>query len=72
MNCGSVLSFQVSTTWGLRPNARQIRETDDCDKPVSAAIDLVDQWLFWPRPFSVRVRVTRTSMLVGDLPRGAP
>jgi len=43
MNSGSVLSFQVSTTWGLRPKARQIRETDDCDRPVSAAIDRVEQ-----------------------------
>jgi len=38
MNCGSVLSFHVSTACGLRPKARQIRETDDCDSPVSAAI----------------------------------
>ena len=29
MNSGSVLSFQVSTTCGLRPNTRQIRDTDD-------------------------------------------
>ena len=28
---------------GLEPKARQIRETDDCDRPVSAAIVLVDQ-----------------------------
>ena len=43
MNSGSVLSFQISTTWGSRPKARQIRDTDDCDRPVSAAIVLVDQ-----------------------------
>ena len=72
MNSGSVLSFQVSTTCGLRPNARQIRETDDCDRPVSAAIDLVDQWLSWPRPFSVRVRVTRTSTCSSVIFRAAP
>jgi len=42
MNYGSVLSFHVSTTCGLRPKACQIRETDDCDRPVSAAIDRVD------------------------------
>ena len=43
MNSGSVLSFHVSARWGLRPKARQIRDTDDCDSPVSPAIDLVDQ-----------------------------
>jgi hypothetical protein len=43
MNSGSVLSFQVSTRCGLSPKARQIRDTDDCDNPVSAAIDRVDQ-----------------------------
>lgn len=26
-------------------NARQILETVDCDMPVAAAIDLVDQWV---------------------------
>src|ERR1700691_4264642 len=72
MNSGSVLSFQFPTTWGLRPKARQIRETDDCDRPVSAAIDLVDQWLSWPRPFSVRVRVTRTSTCSSVIFRAAP
>ena len=72
MNSGSVLSFQVSTTCGLRPNARQIRETDDCDRPVSAAIDLVDQWLSCPRPFSVRVRVTSTSTCSSVIFRAAP
>jgi len=43
MNCGSVLSFHVPTAWGFSPKARQIRETDDCDRPVSAAIVRVDQ-----------------------------
>lgn len=37
-----------------RPNDRQIPDTDDCDSPVSSAIDLVDQCVFCPRPFSVR------------------
>ena len=72
MNSGSVLSFQVSTTCGLRPNARQIRETDDCDRPVSAAIDRVDQWLSCPRPFSVSVRVTSTSTCSSVIFRAAP
>ena len=43
MNCGSVLSFHVSTMCGLRPNARQIRETADWDRPWDLAIDRVDQ-----------------------------
>jgi hypothetical protein len=46
----SVLSFRVSTTCGLRPKARQIRETEDCDRSISAAIDRVDQCESCPRP----------------------
>jgi hypothetical protein len=42
-NCGSVDSFQVCTACGLSPNARQIRDTADCDIPVADAIDRVDQ-----------------------------
>jgi hypothetical protein len=40
---------------------RLIRETDDCDRPVSAVIARVDQCESCPRPFSVSVRVTSTS-----------
>jgi hypothetical protein len=43
MNCGSVDSFQVSTKWGLSPDARQIRLIAVCDRPVASAIDRVDQ-----------------------------
>jgi hypothetical protein len=43
MNWGSVDSFQVWTMWGLRPKARQIRETADWDMPSDLAIDRVDQ-----------------------------
>ncbi len=42
-NCGSAESLKVSCLCGLRPNARQIRETAVCDMPVAAAIDRVDQ-----------------------------
>jgi hypothetical protein len=48
MNCGSVDSFQVSTKCGSSPNARRIREIDDCDRPVALAmyrVDLVHQTL---------------------------
>jgi hypothetical protein len=43
MNRGPAGNFRVSTKWGLRPEARQIREIADCDMPVAAAIDRVDQ-----------------------------
>jgi hypothetical protein len=34
MNCGSVDSLKVSTWWGSRSNALQIRPTVDSDRPV--------------------------------------
>jgi hypothetical protein len=43
MKYGSVDSLKVSDRCGCRPNARQIRDTDDCEKPFSFAIDCVDQ-----------------------------
>ena len=43
MNCGSVDSLKVWTRCGLRPKARQMRETADCDMPADLAIDRVDQ-----------------------------
>jgi hypothetical protein len=57
MNCGSVLSFQVWTKWGLRPNARQIGDMTDWLIPVAVAIDRVDQHVPWPGPCSSSVRV---------------
>jgi hypothetical protein len=45
---GSADSFHVSTRCGLRPKARQFRDTDDCDRPVSAAIVRVDQCVSCP------------------------
>jgi hypothetical protein len=72
LNSGSADSFHVSARWGLRPKARQIRETDDCDSPVSSAIDLVDQCVSWPGPFSVRTRVIATSTCSSVIFRGAP
>jgi hypothetical protein len=46
---------------GLRPNARQIRETADWLIPVAAAIDRVDQCVSspGPRPSSVLVMTAR-------------
>ena len=43
MNCGSLLSFHESCRCGCNPNARQIRDTADCDIPSSEANDRVDQ-----------------------------
>jgi hypothetical protein len=40
------------------PKDRHIRETDDRDSPVSAAIVLVAQWLSCPGPHSTLRRVT--------------
>src|SRR5665647_1917517 len=42
-NSGSLESFQCSTRCGCRPNARQTRETVDCERPLAAAIRRVDQ-----------------------------
>ena len=43
MKMGSVDSFHVWTMCGLRPKARQTRETVDWDMPADLAIDRVDQ-----------------------------
>ncbi|OMI35608.1 hypothetical protein SPAR_30601 [Streptomyces sparsogenes DSM 40356] len=43
MKYGSVDSLNVSVRCGCRPKDRQIRETVDCDKPISRAIARVDQ-----------------------------
>ena len=43
MNSGSVDSFHVWTMCGLRPKARQIRDTADWDMPADLAINRVDQ-----------------------------
>lgn len=40
-----MLSFQVCTTWGFSPKARQIRDTAVWFRPAELAIDLVDQWV---------------------------
>ncbi len=37
--------MNVRERCGARANARQIREIVDRDIPVTAAIDLVDQWV---------------------------
>src|SRR5665647_3388805 len=42
-NSGSLESFPCATRYGCRPNARQTRETVDCERPRAAAIRRVDQ-----------------------------
>ena len=71
MNCGSRLSFHASCRWGCNPNARQIRDTADCDSPNSAASDRVDQCV---ASFGVvsRVRVITASTCSSETVRGRP
>ena len=46
MNCRSVLSFHVWTRCGLRPNARQIRDTADCPSmPCTPHVPGASMWV---------------------------
>ena len=72
MNCGSVDSFQVWTRCGLSPNARQIRDTADCDMPAAAAIDRVDQCVSPVDGASSSVLVTTRSTCSSLSNRGRP
>ena len=72
MNCGSVDSFQVSTMCGLRPNARQIRETADWDMPCDLAIDRVDQCVSPPAGACSSVAVMTCSTCSSLMSRGRP
>lgn len=71
MNCGSSLSLNVSTRWGLSPRAFQIRPTVDFDSPLRSAIDLrdhLDAALGWLSSVSTSTCSIRSSVIV----RGAP
>ena len=72
MNCGSVDSFQVCTTCGLRPKARQIRETADWDMPADLAIDRVDQCVSPPGGGCSSVAVMTRSTCSSVTVRGRP
>ncbi|MCF0091216.1 hypothetical protein B0E37_06337 [Streptomyces sp. MH192] len=61
MNNGSVDSLNVCDRCGARANARQIREIADCDMPVAAAIDLVDQWVAFFGFSSSVLMITRST-----------
>lgn len=61
MKSGSVDSLNVCDRCGARANARQIREIADCDMPVAAAIDLVDQWVAFFGVSSSVLTMTRST-----------
>lgn len=71
MNSGSVDSLNVCERCGARANARQIREMLDCDMPVAAAIDLVDQGVAFFGVSSSVLTMTR-SMSASVIVRGTP
>jgi len=54
-------SLNVCDRCGARANARQIRETVDCDMPVAAAMDLVDQWVAFFGTSSSVLTMTRST-----------
>ncbi|GAA3060266.1 hypothetical protein GCM10020254_00040 [Streptomyces goshikiensis] len=71
MKNGSVDSLKVCERCGARANARQILETVDCDIPVAAAIDLVDQWVAF-FGFSSSVLTITRSTSASVIFRGTP
>ncbi|AIR98087.1 hypothetical protein SGLAU_10400 [Streptomyces glaucescens] len=71
MNSGSVDSLNVCDRCGASANARQIREIADCDMPVAAAIDLVDQWVAF-LGFSSSVLTMTRSTSASVIFRGTP
>src|SRR3954452_14594898 len=71
MNSGSLLSFQDSCRCGCSPNARQIRDTADCDRPRSAANERVDQCVASVGVVS-NVRVITASTCSSETVRGRP
>jgi len=70
-NCGSFDSFQESCRWGWSPKARQIRDTEVCDRPSSAANARVDQWVALFGEVS-SVRVITCSTCSSATVRGRP
>ncbi|MFF0205840.1 hypothetical protein [Streptomyces sp. NPDC005017] len=54
-------NLKVCERCGARANARQIREMVDCDIPMAAAIDLVDQWVAFFGVCSSVLTMTRST-----------
>jgi hypothetical protein len=71
MKSGSDDSLNVSTRWGFKPKARQIRLIADWDMPVVLAIDRVDQCVA-SSGFSCSVLTTTTSTSSSVTVRGDP
>ncbi|AYV26278.1 hypothetical protein EES41_06045 [Streptomyces sp. ADI95-16] len=61
MNSGSVDSLNVCDRCGASAKARQIREMLDCDIPVAAAIERVDQWVAFFGVSSRVLTITRST-----------
>jgi len=72
MNSGSVDSFQLWMMCGLRPKARQIRETADWDMPADRAIDRVGQCVSPPAGSCSSVAVITFSTCSSVTVRGRP
>src|SRR3954452_7163743 len=70
-NCGSVDSLNVSTWWGLSPNAFQIRPTVERLRPLWAAIDARDQCVASAGVCS-KVATTTASICASVIFRGPP
>lgn len=61
MKNGSVESLKVCERCGARANARQILETVDCDMPVAAAMERVDQCVAFFGVSSSVLTITRST-----------
>ena len=63
-NCGSLLTLKLSTRCGFRPLARQMRDTEAFEMPISRAMVRVDQCVALAGVlcvvFSIRVAVTQS------------
>ena len=68
---GSRESFQVSTRWGCRPKARQMREIADWESPSSRASERVEGWVASAGVLS-RVRTITSSTWASLIVRGRP
>ena len=71
MNCGSGDNLNDSTRCGFSANARQMRLTADCDMPVAAASERVDQCVAFAGVSSNVLTITRSTSSSVTV-RGAP
>ncbi len=71
MSSGSFDSLKVSLRWGCRPNARQMRLTDDRLIRLALATSRTLQWVA-PRGVVSSARITTRSICSSVIVRGAP